>query len=50
MNLRARAGVTTTTVPNEGTCLWQIAPRTPLGVHQKLGTHAGGEVISSDQY
>ncbi len=34
----------------DGTCIWQIAPGTPLGVYQKLATRAGGEVVSADQY
>jgi prepilin-type N-terminal cleavage/methylation domain-containing protein/prepilin-type processing-associated H-X9-DG protein len=43
------AGVTTTTT-SDGTCLWQIAPGTRLGVYQALATRAGGEVISADSY
>jgi len=43
------AGITTTS-PNDGTCIWAMAPGTQLGVYQKLSTRAGGEVISSDQY
>jgi prepilin-type N-terminal cleavage/methylation domain-containing protein/prepilin-type processing-associated H-X9-DG protein len=42
-------GVTTTNAA-DGTCIWAIAPGTPLGIYQKLATRAGGEVISSDQY
>ena len=34
----------------DGTCIWQMAPGTQLGVYQKLATRAGGEVVSSDQY
>jgi prepilin-type N-terminal cleavage/methylation domain-containing protein/prepilin-type processing-associated H-X9-DG protein len=43
------AGVTTTNAA-DGTCLWQMAPGTGLGVYQKLATRALGEVVSSDQY
>jgi prepilin-type N-terminal cleavage/methylation domain-containing protein/prepilin-type processing-associated H-X9-DG protein len=34
----------------DGTCIWKMAPGTQLGVYQKLGTRAGGEVVSSDAY
>jgi prepilin-type N-terminal cleavage/methylation domain-containing protein/prepilin-type processing-associated H-X9-DG protein len=34
----------------DGTCIWQMAPGTQLGVYQKLATRAGGEVVGSDQY
>ncbi len=34
----------------DGTCIWQMAPGTQLGVYQALSTRAGGEVLSSDQY
>ena len=40
----------TTTKTSDGTCLWNIAPGTQLGVYQKLATRAGGEVLSADQY
>ena len=43
------AGVTAPTAP-DGTCIWQMAPGTQLGVYQKLSTRALGEVLSSDQY
>ncbi len=42
-------GVTAPTA-SDGTCIWQMAPGTQLGVYQKLATRAGGEVVSSDQY
>ena len=34
----------------DGTCLWQTAPNTQLGVYQKLSTIKGGEVISANDY
>jgi prepilin-type processing-associated H-X9-DG protein len=43
------AGVTTTNAA-DGTCLWQMAPGTPLGIYQQLSTRAGGEVISADAF
>jgi prepilin-type processing-associated H-X9-DG protein len=43
------AGVTTTNA-SDGTCIWQLAPGTQLGVYQKLATRGGGEVISADAY
>ena len=43
------AGVTAPTAA-DGTCIWQMAPGTALGVYQKLATRAGGEVVSADQF
>jgi prepilin-type processing-associated H-X9-DG protein len=43
------AGVSATTT-SDGTCIWQIAPGTKLGVYQALATRAGGEITSSDAY
>ena len=33
-----------------GVVFWGVEPVTPPGVYQALGTRAGGEVISSEQY
>ena len=39
-----------TTKTSDGTCLWQMAPGTKMGVYQALSTRNGGEIISADAF
>jgi hypothetical protein len=44
---RVGVGVSTTTL-GDGTCLWNLAPGSRVGVYQALSTRNGGEVLSAD--